>query len=126
VFTKDRIELQIYFENSLSISAEGPQNRDELEISVKNPYLFRAEESLEMIPRGTIIWSGVPPQVPLGSEEALDNAAMAAEVATKTSFLTTVAVLVSNGALSEVWGMINAIQLLSFIFYMDLYMPANA
>jgi hypothetical protein len=125
-FTEDRLELQIYFENPLAISAEGTQNLDELEISVKNPFLFKSFESSEMIPRGTIIWAGVPPQVPSGSEAALDNAAMAAEVATKTTFLTTTAVLVSNGALSEVWGMINAIQLLSFIFYMDLYMPANA
>jgi hypothetical protein len=47
-------------------------------------------------------------------------------VCTQTSFLTTAGILVANGALAEIWAMINAIQILAYIFYMNLYMPANA
>ena len=49
-----------------------------------------------------------------------------AEAATKTTLISSVSLLISNGALAEVWSMVNAMQLLSFISYMDIYMPANA
>ena len=41
-------------------------------------------------------------------------------------FSTSVLLLLSNGSLAKVWAMINEVQLLAYIFYMDLYMPGNA
>lgn len=39
---------------------------------------------------------------------------------------TTAFMLLCSGTLSELWAMINAMQLLAFVIYMKLYIPANA
>ena len=87
--------------------------------------MFRAAASLEMVPRGTWTWAKIPPQVPLGSQQQLETAMAVAEVTTKSTVAGTLAILLLNGQLANVWGMINTLQLLSFVVYMDLFIPAN-
>ena len=48
------------------------------------------------------------------------------QACTQTSFISTAGLLLMNGVLAEIWAMINAIQLLAYIYYMDLLMPANS
>jgi hypothetical protein len=63
--------------------------------------------------------------VPLGSQQQLETVTAVAEVTTKSTVAGTLVILLLNGQLANVWGMINTLQLLSFVVYMDLFLPAN-
>lgn len=96
-----------------------------LEVEVKNPFFFRAKATQEVIPRGTTRMAPIPQQFSAGQAESLDNLMAVARIGTKTTVGSTVVTLLITGSLSEVWGMINSVQMLAYIRHMDLYMPAN-
>jgi hypothetical protein len=55
------------------ISSESASNLDILSVKVRNPFTFRSENSLELMPRGTEIQTRIPPQVPGGSQDQLEE-----------------------------------------------------
>ena len=56
----------------------------------------------------------------------IEQAAFVTEVAMKTTLLSSFAWFGLQGGLAEVWGAVNAMQLLSYVIYMNLMVPANA
>jgi hypothetical protein len=75
-FTENLLRLKLTFEKPLLISSETASNLDQLAVTIKNPFLYRATEGLQMVPRGTQIEGPIPPQVPDGSQESLETAAI--------------------------------------------------
>ena len=108
-FTHHYLRLQLHFESPLAISSEGIKNRDVLEVRIKNPFLFRSEESKEIIPRGNLVTTFIPQQISVGQAKSLEAVMTVAQVGTKTSFAATAGILLSKGLLSDIWGMVNAI-----------------
>lgn len=47
-------------------------------------------------------------------------------VVVSTTYTTTFVVSLYLGVLRKIWAMVNEMQLLAYIFYMNLYLPANA
>jgi hypothetical protein len=45
-FTSECLKFVLTFDEPMSISSEGDDNMDQLEVRVRNPFLFRAKESL--------------------------------------------------------------------------------
>lgn len=65
-------------------------------------------------------------QLPLNQAENVKIAAQISEVVVKASYASSLAVTIYTGALSQIWAMINEMQLLAYIFYMNIYIPGNA
>jgi hypothetical protein len=76
------LELQLYFGSPSSISTEGEDRRDMLEVQVKNPFLFKAKASQEVIPRGDSKQGPIPQQISAGQAEAIDNFMSVTEIGT--------------------------------------------
>lgn len=64
--------------------------------------------------------------MPRDQAQGIQLAATIAEILVKVSYTTTFAMSAYTGALSHIWAMVNEMQLLAYIFYMNLYMPGNA
>jgi hypothetical protein len=123
--TASYIKLEVKFANPLEISAFGVTNQDKLEVLVKIPILFESEATGEYIPHSTFIQAKLPAQLPSDSA-AFETMMVLTDASLKLSLISTVVALVAEGALSEVWGAINAMQLLAQIYHMKLYLPSNA
>lgn len=54
--------LQLDFESPLAVSSETKLNLDELEVWVKNPFMFRSRSTDFMVPRNSEIKAEIPPQ----------------------------------------------------------------
>ena len=54
------LRIKVTFDAPLLISSESLENLDELKVSVKNPFVYRSADNLEMVPRGTWIEASIP------------------------------------------------------------------
>jgi hypothetical protein len=54
--------LQLDFESPLVVSSETKLNLNELEVWVKNPFMFRSTSTNFMVPRNSEIKAEIPPQ----------------------------------------------------------------
>jgi hypothetical protein len=68
-FSANKLTLKVKFTSPLSVSSETLKNLDVLEVRIKNPFMFRSVERLQLLPRGTWIKAEIPPLVPEGSAE---------------------------------------------------------
>jgi hypothetical protein len=59
-FNGNILRIKVTFDAPLLISSESLENLDELKVSVKNPFVYRSADNLEMVPRGTWIEASIP------------------------------------------------------------------
>lgn len=127
-YTPDYFSIQLKFKTPVYISSNGKNNLDKVIVTaVANEFWF-SQKSKRSIEEGTYKVQSLPPQL-VGTAEAqagLIRATEAAATATK-SILQSMGVLniFLSASLNLLWGMVNALQIISHLPYFNVAMPAN-
>lgn len=125
-FTAEEMTLRIEFDEPFYISSESNDNLDVLEVTILDRSLFISESTGLNPLFGTSSEAEIPKQIPEGSAATIEGTLTAATTAVATAFSYSAVKIVLEGSLSFFWGLINAIQVLSYIYYLRIYLPANA
>ena len=124
-YTKDFMDLQIFFHDAYYISAD-----HKMTVKVKETYFFVSNDQMKTISDSNREMSiRCLPQIQLGEASAkimkasVDNTNKSA----KGMLAGNVAInLLMSSALNFVWGMINGLQILAIMPLVDCQMPGNA
>lgn len=112
---KDEIRFQLTFEHPLMISGETLKNRDEIQVTLLKPRFQQLKAEI--------------PKQATSKEEAEEIETLNTSVQVGSSTILAGAFfanLLMKASLSNLWGMINSVQVISFLALQHVYFPSNS